>query len=404
MYEQKASHSFPLLAHNTSVYLDNSATAQKPGCVLDAQRYYYEHHNANPMRGLYPLSVAATDCYESARKKVQTFLNAKETAEIVFTRNTTEAINLVAYSYGLSFITKGDEIVVSVMEHHSNLLPWQMVAKQTGAKLVYLMCESDGTFSKEELDRVFTPRTKLVAVTHVSNVLGRINPIEDIVARARAVDAVVMLDIAQSVPHIPVDVQALDVDFAAASGHKMFGPMGIGLLYGKRDLLEKMPPFMSGGEMIESVTLTGATYAPVPHKFEAGTVNVADAVGLSAAIDFMLDTGFETMIAKETRLTHRLVEGLQKLPHVHILGSQNPEEHIGIVTFVIDNVHPHDVSAVLESDGIDVRAGHHCAQPLLAHLGVRSATRASLMFYNTEAEIDTLIASVASVREKMGFE
>ena len=400
----KPTSHFPLLIHNKTAYLDNSATAQKPACVLDAQRYYYEHHNANPMRGLYPLSVESTACYEAARETVQHFLGAKEASEIVFTRNTTEAINLVAYSYGLSKLKQGDELVVSVMEHHSNLLPWQMVARQTGATLRYLFCEQDGSFTKETLDKAFTAQTKLVAITHVSNVLGRINPIDDIVSRAHAVGAVVMLDIAQSVPHLPVDVQALNVDFAAFSGHKLFGPMGIGVLYGKKALLEEMPPFMSGGEMIESVTLEGATYAPVPHKFEAGTVNVADAVGLAAAIDFLNEQGWAYMMQQETALTHRLMEGLSVVPHVHVLGSQKAEEHIGIVTFVIDDVHPHDISAVLEGDGIDVRAGHHCAQPLLAHLGVRSATRASLMFYNTEEEIDKLIASVATVRGKLGFE
>lgn len=394
---------FPLLETDPSIYLDNSATSQKPRCVLEAMEEYYKTSNANPMRGLYPLSVAATECYENARKKVADFIHATSSDEIIFTRNASESFNLLAYSYGLSHLTAQDEIVVSIMEHHSNMLPWRMVARQTGATLKYLMCEADGTFSQEELDRVFTANTKLVAITHVSNVLGRMNPIEEIVKRTHSSGGVVVLDIAQSIPHMPIDIQELKVDFAAFSGHKMFAPMGIGVLYGKKHLLEAMPPFLSGGEMIESVTLEKETYAPVPHKFEAGTVNVSGAVGLAAAIDFMNRVGFETMMKREEMLTTRLMEGIEKIPHITVLGSKNPNEHCGIVTFVVDGVHPHDVSSALESDHIDVRAGHHCAQPLLAHLGVRSTTRASMMFYNTEDEIDALLASMATIRSKLGL-
>lgn len=394
---------FPLLQTDPSLYLDNGATSQKPLCVLEAMEQYYKTSNANPMRGLYPLSVASTECYENARKKVGEFINAKSHSEIIFTRNTTESFNLLAYSYGLSTLTPEDEIVVSIMEHHSNMLPWQMVAKQTGATIHYLKCQEDGSFSEEELNRVFSPRTKLLAITHVSNVLGIQNPILELVKRVRASGGVIVLDIAQSIPHMPIDVQALDVDFAAFSGHKMFAPMGIGVLYGKKDLLEAMPPFLSGGEMIESVTLEGVTYAAVPHKFEAGTVNVSGAVGLAAAIDYMKSVGFPLMMEREEALTTRLMEGIEKIPHITVLGSKDPKNHCGIVTFVVDGVHPHDVSAALEHDRIDVRAGHHCAQPLLAHLGVRSATRASMMFYNTTEEIDALLESMSKIRDRLGL-
>lgn len=394
---------FPLLVKEPTIYLDNAATSQKPECVLEAEKEFYVNHNANPLRGFYPLSMEATDIYENARKKVQQFINAKSEREIIFTRNTTESINLVAYSYGLSNIKKSDEIVVSIMEHHSNMLPWQMVARNTGAELKYLECEADGSVSDETIEKVITDKTKLVACGHVSNVLGRVNPIDKIIKRAHDYGAVVVIDAAQSAPHMGIDVSAMDADFLAFSGHKMFGPMGIGVLYGKEKLLNAMPPFLTGGEMIESVTREGAKYAELPHKFEAGTVNAAGAAGLAAAIDFIEKIGFDVMEEREAALTAMAMEGLKAIPHVKILGSENPSEHTGIITFVIDDVHPHDVSAVLEADGIDVRAGHHCAQPLLAHLGVRSATRASIMYYNTEEEIKALIDSVATVRKRMGY-
>ena len=394
---------FPLLVKEPTIYLDNAATSQKPECVLEAEKEFYVNHNANPLRGFYPLSMEATDIYENARKKVQQFINAKSEREIIFTRNTTESINLVAYSYGLSNIKKGDEIVVSIMEHHSNMLPWQMVARNTGAELKYLECEADGSVSDETIEKVITDKTKLVACGHVSNVLGRVNPIDKIIKRAHDYGAVVVIDAAQSAPHMGIDVSAMDADFLAFSGHKMFGPMGIGVLYGKEKLLNAMPPFLTGGEMIESVTREGAKYAELPHKFEAGTVNAAGAAGLAAAIDFIEKIGFDVMEEREAALTAMAMEGLKAIPHVKILGSENPSEHTGIITFVIDDVHPHDVSAILEADGIDVRAGHHCAQPLLAHLGVRSATRASIMYYNTEEEIKALIDSVATVRKRMGY-
>ncbi len=394
---------FPLLVHEKTAYLDNAATAQRPQCVLDAERDFYEYHNANPLRGFYPLSVEATDIYERSRAAAADFIHAADPSEIIFTRNTTESLNLVAYSYGLSKLKAGDEIVVSIMEHHSNLLPWQMVSRMTGACLKFLECEPDGSLTDERIAAVFSEKTRLVAVTHVSNVLGHETPVEKIVAAAKNAGAVVVLDAAQSSPHMPIDVQKLGVDFLAFSGHKLMGPMGIGVLWGRKELLEEMPPFMTGGEMIDSVTREGAVYAEVPHKFEAGTVNAAGAAGLAAAIRYIGEIGFPLMQERELLLTARALKGMQAIPHVHVLGSEKPEEHTGILSFTIDNVHPHDVSAVLEADGVDVRAGHHCAQPLLTYLGVRSSTRASLMFYNTESEVDAFLNSVESVRRRMGY-
>ena len=282
MYDFKKD--FPLFKDRDIIYLDNAATAQKPACVIEAEKEFYEKHNANPLRGFYPLSLEATDAYEAARKTVQHFIHAASETEIIFTRNTTESLNLVAYSYGLNNLCPEDEIVVSIMEHHSNMLPWQMVARQTGAKLIYLECEKDGSLSEAKLDEAFSDKTRLVAITQVSNVLGRPTPVEEIVRRARKSNAVVVLDAAQSSPHMPIDVQKLDVDFLAFSGHKLMGPMGIGVLYGKKKLLKAMPPFLTGGEMIDSVTRDGAKYAEIPHKFEAGTVNAAGAVGLAPLI------------------------------------------------------------------------------------------------------------------------
>ena len=395
---------FPLLMNDPVIYLDNAATAQRPQCVLDAERDFYLHDNANPLRGAYPLSVAATEDYENARKTVRNFIHAKSAREIIFTRNTSESINLIAYSYGLSRVKAGDEILVSIMEHHSNLLPWQMVCRQTGAELKFMECAPDGSVDLNVIGEQITEKTKIVAMTHVSNVLGRVNPIREVAAMAHRVGAVMVVDGAQSTPHMPIDVQHLDADFFAFSGHKLMGPMGIGVLYGREELLEQMPPFLTGGEMIDSVSRYDAKYAQLPHKFEAGTVNAAGAVGLQAAIAYIGSVGFETMEQRELALTARTLNGLRNIPHVHVLGSEKPEEHTGILTFTIDNVHPHDVSEILIADGIAVRAGHHCAQPLLQHLGVSSATRASFMFYNTEEEADAFLASVATVRERMGYD
>lgn len=394
---------FPLLENTGFIYLDNAATSQRPQCVLDAEKEFYERHNANPLRGLYPLAVEATDAYEEARCTVADFLHAKFPSEIIFTRNTTESINLVAYSYALTHVKAGDEILISVMEHHSNLLPWQMVAKMCGATLKYMECAQDGSLDLKEVETLITDRTKIVAVTQVSNVLGRVNPIREIAAMAHKAGAVILVDGAQSTPHMPVDVQALDCDFFAFSGHKLFGPMGIGVLYGKEELLDSMPPFLSGGEMIESVTRQGAVFAELPHKFEAGTVNAAGAVGLAATIRFIREIGFSAMQKQEEMLTQYVLEEMQKMPYVHVLGAKEAKEHTGIVTFTVEGVHPHDVSEILSADGIAVRAGHHCAQPLLKHLGIASATRASFMFYNTMEEAEKFLSSVSKIRERMGY-
>ena len=394
---------FPLLQQMDTIYLDNAATAQRPSCVLAAVQEFYEQKNANPLRGFYPLSLEATESYQEARKTVQEFIHAEEPEEIIFTRNTTESLNLVAYSYGLNFLKEGDEIAVTIMEHHSNLLPWQMVSRMTGAKLHYLECTSEGELTDEELQKGINERTRLVAVTQVSNVLGCVNPIQKITEMAHRVGAVVVVDGAQSVPHMPVDVQALDADFLAFSGHKLMGPMGIGCLYGKRELLEKMPPFLTGGEMIDSVTRDGAVYAELPHKFEAGTVNAGGAVALAAAIDYLESVGLENVHAQEQALTRYAYEGMKKIPGVNILGSDDPDKHCGILSFTVDGVHPHDIATILDSCHVDVRAGHHCAQPLLAYLGVRSCARASLAFYNTTADIDRFLAALGGVRKEMGY-
>ena len=394
---------FPLLIQTNEAYLDNAATSQKPYWVIKAVEDFYKHSNANPLRGLYELSVNATDRYENAREAVRKFIHAKESAEIIFTRNATESLNLIAYSYGLSNLREGDEIVVSITEHHSNILPWQMVARSTGAKLSYLECEQDGRITDEAIDKTITEKTRLVAVGEVSNVTGRRNPVEKIIEKAHSIGAVTVVDGAQSTPHMAVDVQAMNTDFFVFSGHKLLGPMGIGVLYGKRELLEAMPPFLTGGEMIQTVSREGAVWAELPHKFEAGTVNAADAVGLHAAIDYITGLGFDAITEREDALTAYAMEGMKKIPHLHLIGSDDPAEHNGILNFVIDGVHPHDISAILDADGIDVRAGHHCAQPLLNHLGFRSTTRASLMFYNTEEEVRRLLGSLASVRSRMGY-
>lgn len=394
---------FPLLMQNKIIYIDNAATSQRPQCVIDAEGDFYKNYNANPLRGLYSLSVEATEVYENAREAVRKFIGAEKSNEIIFTRNTTESLNLVAYSYGLSNVKKGDEIVVSIMEHHSDLLPWQMVAKTCDAELKFIECAKDGSIDLEKVKELITSRTKIVAMTQVSNVLGREYPVKEIAKLAHEKGAVMVVDGAQSTPHMRVDVTDLDADFFAFSGHKLLAPMGIGVLYGKEELLDKMPPFLSGGEMIDSVTRTSAVYAELPHKFEAGTVNAAGAAGLKAAIDYIEKVGFDYIGEREIALTSRAIEKMKKIPHVNIIGSENADEHTGIVTFTIDNVHPHDISEILAADGIAVRAGHHCAQPLLTHLGLNSTARASFAFYNTEDEVDKFTDSVATIRERMGY-
>ena len=394
---------FDILTSGEYVYFDNAATSQRPRQVLDAVTNFYKTANANPLRGLYDWSVAATDAYENARAKVAGFIGAEKPEEIIFTRNTTESLNLVAYSYGLSNVQEGDEIVITVMEHHSNMLPWQMVAKKTGAKLIFMEPTEDGTITKEEYTSKITDKTKIVAVGHVSNVFGVTNPVKEIAEYAHSKGAVVVVDGAQSTPHMKVNVRELGADFFALSGHKMLAPMGIGALYGRMELLEKMDPFLTGGEMIEYVTREDATYAEIPHKFEAGTVNAGDTVGLAAAIDYIREVGFEAIESQEKKLTRLLMEGMNKLPYIKIYGSKDPEKHCGIVTFTIDGVHPHDISSVLNEDHVCVRAGHHCAQPLMQFIGAGSTARASVYFYNTEEEVERFLEKLSKVREVMGY-
>ena len=394
---------FPLLRENPIVYLDSAATAQRPDVVIEAEMEFYRNYNANPLRGLYSLGIEATDRYEEARECVAKFIHAASAKEIIFTRNATESLNLIAYSYGLSHLREGDEIVVSILEHHSNQLPWRMVAEKTGAVVKYLECDRQGHISDADLQAAFSEKTKLVAVTQVSNVLGIRTPIEKIVALARKSGAVVVLDAAQSTPHMEVDVQKLGVDFLAFSGHKLMAPMGIGVLYGRKELLSEMPPFLTGGEMIQTVTRDKVVYDELPHKFEAGTVNGAGAWALAAAIRYLQDVGYEQIQKQELLLTTQLMDGLKKVLHVQIQGSPDPKEHCGIVSFTIDGVHPHDVSSILDADGIAVRAGHHCAQPLMQQIGVMSTTRASMYFYNTEEDIEKLLASVQTIRRRMGY-
>lgn len=393
---------FPLINEKT-VYFDNAATTHRPAAVTAAIKEFYDNYNANPLRGLYDLSSLATEMYGKARTACAAFINAKCAREIIFTRNTTESINLAAYSLGELLIGEGDNIVISVSEHHSNLLPWQRVARQKKANLVFMEPDMTGLLSLDEIKSKIDLKTKIVSIGHVSNVWGRTNPIKEIVEAAHKVGAVVVVDGAQAAPHMKVDVRELDVDFYAFSGHKMLGPMGIGCLYGKLDLLDKMPPFLMGGEMIEYVTRTDATFAEIPHKFEAGTVNAADAYALNTAIGYINEIGFDYIENHEKQLTARVMEGLSKDPYVTVYGSPDPEEHCGIVTFNLEGVHPHDLASVLNDDGICIRAGHHCAQPLMQFMGVGSTARLSLYLYNTEEEVDFFLEKLSKVRNLMGY-
>lgn len=397
---------FPILndRHNPVVYLDNAATTQKPRSVIDAMQDYYTAQNANPLRGLYSLSVKATEAYEQARRTVADFINAKESCEIIFTRNATESLNLIAYTYGMENIHSGDEIVISIMEHHSNILPWQMVAKAKNAVLKYMYTDTEGNISDKEILTKITKKTKIVSVTQISNVLGVKTPLEKIIARAHSVGAVVIVDGAQGAPHLKTDVQQLECDFYIFSGHKMLAPMGIGVLYGKKNLLEKMPPFLRGGEMIDIVTEQEATFAPLPEKFEAGTPNVSGAVGLKTAIDYLNNIGFDKIEEQEQQLMQIAHTELSKIPHVTIYGPKNPTKRYGVLSFNIEGVHPHDVSSLVDYHGnIALRAGHHCAQPLLKFLNTSSTNRISFYFYNNEEDIYKFIEQIKQVRKWMGY-
>jgi cysteine desulfurase/selenocysteine lyase len=387
------------------VYLDNAATSQKPLAVLDALEHYYKLDNANVHRGVHTLSSRATDAYEGARDKVAAFVNAASRQEIIYTRNASEAINLVAYAWGMNHLSAGDEVILTVMEHHSNLIPWQMVAQKTGAVLKFVQLTESQEFDLEHYKSLLSDKTKLVSVVHVSNTLGCINPVREIVDLAHQQGAKVLIDACQSVPHMPVDVQAMDCDWLVASGHKMCAPTGVGFLYGKLALLRSMPPFLGGGEMIADVFLDHSTYADVPHKFEAGTPAIGEAIALGAAVDYLTSIGMDNIHAYEQELTLYLFEQLQQLPEVTVYGPQpnaDASNRAGLASFTTGTVHPHDLSTILDQAGIAIRAGHHCTQPLHRCVGAQSTARASVYFYNTREEIDTFIVALKEAIEFFG--
>ena len=407
MSERDFLREFPLLDNkvNDIAYLDNGATTQKPESVIQAICGYYGGCNANPHRGAYALSVKATDIYENARAKVAGFIKARRPEEIIFTKNATEALNLVAYSYGLAQVEQGDEIVLTISEHHSNLVPWQFVARTKGATLKYIYLEEDGNLSREDIERKITERTKIVAVTQVSNVLGLKNDVQDIVKKAHSVGAVAVVDGSQSVAHMQVDVQALGADFFAFSGHKMLSPMGIGVLYGRHEILDHMQPFLFGGDMIEYVEEQETSYADVPARFEAGTQNVGGAAGLTAAIDYLERIGFDRIEAIEKDLLDYALPRLREMPFIELYGCDSKRDNkTGIITFNVKDVHPHDVATILDSQGVAVRAGHHCAQPLMKYLGQNATCRASFYLYNTRADIDRWLEALGKVRRIMHLE
>lgn len=386
------------------IYLDNAATTHSPLQVLDAVRDYQERFNANPHRGAHFLGVQATALLEEARAKVAKFINAKSTREIIFTKNATEALNLIAYAYGLEQINGGDEIVLCISEHHSNLVPWQRVAKLKGATLKYLYLNEDFGLDWEEVAKKITRKTALVGIAHMSNVLGTIYPVKDLVNYAHQQGAVVVVDGAQSVPHLKTDVQDLNADFLVFSGHKLFAPMGIGILYGKEELLELMPPFLMGGEMVEYVQEQETSFNEIPYKFEAGTPNVEGAVGLGAAIDFLTNLDLKKIQAYETTLTEYALDKLEAIEHVKIFGSQNLNNRGPVISFALAGCHPHDIATIVDMDGVALRAGHHCAQPLMSYLKAPATSRVSFSFYNTKEEIDKFIQSLLGVRRWLGYE
>jgi cysteine desulfurase/selenocysteine lyase len=394
---QSIREEFPILEQQVHghplIYFDNAASSQKPRAVLDALRHYYEHDNANVHRGLHLLSTRATEAYEAARAKVARFLNARNEDEIIFTRGTTEGINLVANTWGVKFLREGDVILLTEMEHHSNLVPWQMLAERTGARLRFVPVQEDGTLELGALDRVLTPEVKLFAFTHVSNSLGTINPVVDLCNAARSVGAVSLVDAAQSGGHLPLDVQALGCDFLAISGHKMCAPTGIGALYGRAELLEAMPPWHGGGEMILSVTFERSTFKRSPAKFEAGTPNIAGAIGLGAAVDYLENIGRPAIFEHDSKLAEYAQARLEELPGVRVFG---PSERAGLVSFLMDSAHPHDLTTYADQFGLALRGGHHCNQPLMRKFGVPGTARASFYFYNTTEEVDRMIGILES--------
>ncbi len=399
-------HHFPLLqqdAHDKPlVYLDSGATAQKPQCVIDAVAHYYLKNNANVHRGVYDLSQRATDAYEAVRDKVVKFINAKSRAEIIFTKGTTDAINLVAASFGALNIGKGDEILISTMEHHSNIVPWQLLCERTGATLKVIPIFDDGTLDLEAFKKLLSERTKLLGLIHVSNVLGTVNPVKEMTALARQYNIPVLLDGAQAVPHMQVDVQALDCDFYVFSSHKMYGPTGVGVLYGKEKWLEKMPPYQGGGDMIRQVSFEKTEYNTLPYKFEAGTPNMAGVVGFGRAIDFITMIGFEKIAAHEDALTDYAEKALRNIPGVRIIGEA--ADKVGVFSFVMEQAHPHDIGTILDSEGVAIRVGHHCAMPLMTRFNLPATARASFGLYNEKEDIDALVKGIHKVVELFGCE
>ena len=395
---------FPILNERVHgkplVYLDNAATTHKPQRVLDALNHYYEHDNANIHRGVHLLSERATHAYEQARGKVQKFLNAAKSNEIIYVRNATEGINLVAQTYGRRNISEGDEIIISAMEHHCNIVPWQMLCEEKGAKLRVIPMNDAGELILEEYEKLISPRTKFVSIVHMSNALGTINPVQQMIETAHAHGIPVLVDAAQSAYHIPLDVQALDCEFLVFSGHKLYGPTGIGVLYGKEEFLNAMPPWMGGGDMIRSVTFEKTTYNVLPYKFEAGTPHIAGGIGLGAAIDYLNELGMDRLAVHEHELLEYGTDALQTVPGLTLIGTA--KEKASVFSFILDGVHPHDIGTILDQEGIAVRTGHHCAQPVMQRYSIPATARASLACYNTKEEIDILVRGLHRVAEVMG--
>ena len=405
MYDiEKVRRDFPILGREVNgkrlVYLDNAATSQKPRRVIEALTEYYERHNANIYRGAHRLAEEATAAYEGAREKVAAFLGAPNTTGLIFTRGTTEAINLVAYAWGRKNLREDDEVVLTEAEHHSNLVPWQLAARTTGAKLRFIPILEDGTLDMEEVERLIGPRTKLVAAIHASNVLATINPVRELAEMAHANDALMLVDGAQSAPHLPVDVRSLDCDFFACSGHKMLGPTGVGVLWGRPGILEEMDPFLGGGEMIREVHLDNSTWNDLPYKFEAGTMNIAGGIGLGAAVDYLHELGIENVREHEKKLGEYAYRRLSEIGDITLYGPER--DRTGLVSFSLPDVHPHDLSQLLDEEGIAIRSGHHCTQPLMRRLGIVATVRASFYLYNTEEEVDALVEAIAKAREFFG--
>ena len=382
---------FPLLENRDIAYLDSGATTQKPKEVIEAIKKYYENSNANPHRGAYSLSIEATEQYENTRTKIAEFINTRHREEIIFSKNATESLNLIAYSYGMDNLKKDDEVVISIMEHHSNLVPWQKVTKATGSKLNYMYINENYEISDEEIESKITDKTKIVGITHVSNVLGTINNVKKIIKYAHKKGAIVIVDASQSIPHMKIDVQELDADFLVFSGHKMLAPLGIGVLYGKREILNNMTPFLMGGDMIEYVYEQETTFAPLPNKFEAGTQNVEGVIGLGAAIDYIQKIGYDKIQEKENEIISYARQELSKLKYLTLYLTPNAQNHSSVISFNIKGVHPHDVASILDSENVCVRSGNHCAQPLMRFLGIDSTCRASFYFYNTKEDVDRLV-------------